>query len=230
MSHNCNRMSKNRIVLIIWVGLIMMVSKATSNGENNQRRQLNATSILGKQARLPCFVQSGRKFIWMQANRDEILSIDGNVITGDSRFGVEHTSRCRSSAARRALPIVIATTDSMFNQTENNGILTNDVNIVDSEKTVTDDGCWVYLIINSVSLYDEGLYVCQIDTMTSTLVNLNILGITGLIYIELLPIYLLFKFYLSFKFLRSSKNLPHSFEAVVESSKSIHNLNPKRQA
>ena len=196
MSHNCNRMSKNRIVLIIWVGLIVMVSKATSNGENNQRRQLNATTILGKQARLPCFVQSGRKFIWMQANRDEILSIDGNVITGDSRFGVEHTSRCRSSAARRALPIVIATTDSMLNQTENNGLLTNDVNIVDSEKSVTDDGCWVYLIINSVSLYDEGLYVCQIDTMTSTLVNLNILGISGLIYIEILKNYYLYLIFL----------------------------------
>lgn len=38
------------------------------------------------------------------------------------------------------------------------------------------DGCWVYLVINSVNLYDEGLYVCQIDTMTSTWVQLNILG------------------------------------------------------
>lgn len=134
--------------------LVMLWCLTVVTGE--QQRHVNLTSIVSKQAKLPCFVQAGRKFIWMQANRDEILSVDANVITGDRRFSVEMTNQCtdelnRTSTGRRR-----------------------------SSLAVDGDGCLVYLVINGVSLYDEGLYLCQIDTMTSTLVYLNILGEFGL--------------------------------------------------
>lgn len=37
-------------------------------------------------------------------------------------------------------------------------------------------GCWVYLIIDKLELSDEGVYVCQKDTMHSNYINLTILG------------------------------------------------------
>lgn len=140
------------------------------------QRRVNVTSITTKQAKLPCFVQAGRKFIWMQANRDEIISIDGNVITADRRFSVEQTGRCRTKSTgdetrRRALPDPFAIV-IMSGQNQSMAQTIGDDLVIDGDH----DGCWVYLVINSVSLYDEGLYVCQIDTMTSTLVYLNILG------------------------------------------------------
>ena len=140
------------------------------------QRRVNVTSITTKQAKLPCFVQAGRKFIWMQANRDEIISIDGNVITADRRFSVEQTARCRTKSTgdetrRRALPDPFAIV-IMSGQNQSVAQTIRDDLVIDGDH----DGCWVYLVINSVSLYDEGLYVCQIDTMTSTLVYLNILG------------------------------------------------------
>ncbi|RNA37692.1 limbic system-associated membrane isoform X1 [Brachionus plicatilis] len=36
-------------------------------------------------------------------------------------------------------------------------------------------GCWVYLIIDKLELSDEGVYVCQKDTMHSNYINLTIL-------------------------------------------------------
>lgn len=38
-------------------------------------------------------------------------------------------------------------------------------------------GCWVHLIIDNLELTDEGVYVCQKDTMLSSYINLTILGI-----------------------------------------------------
>lgn len=173
----------------------------SSNGEENgsaAKRRVNVTSITSKQAKLPCFVQSGRKFIWMHANRDEILSIDGNMITSDRRFSVEQTGRCRNrdggsggggagggeETRRRAIatdPFSIVIMSGM-NQTmegdEHLFLMTSGGGGGGGgdEGEQPTSGCLVYLVINSVGLYDEGLYVCQIDTMTSTWVHLNILG------------------------------------------------------
>lgn len=37
-------------------------------------------------------------------------------------------------------------------------------------------GCWVYLVIDNLKSDDEGVYVCQKDTMLSSYINLTILG------------------------------------------------------
>lgn len=148
------------------------LSKA--NNQNFEFNKLNITSILNKQIKLPCFIQTGRKFIWMHANRDEILSIDSNIITGDRRFSIEQTQEC-SNFDEPKLPTVVAKPTTNFTQTTSDLLLPNfDMSVANSGGG--GGGCWVYLIINSVNLYDEGMYVCQIDTMTSTLVYLNILG------------------------------------------------------
>lgn len=45
------------------------------------------------------------------------------------------------------------------------------------DKTELSSGCWIYLTIEKVDLIDEGVYVCQKDTMHSNYINLTILGI-----------------------------------------------------
>jgi hypothetical protein len=151
-----------KISLLIFFSAITNL-KATSDTDtvdltkniSHSRSVVNVTTLINKSAKLPCFIEVGRKFIWMQANRDEILSIDTNLITSDKRFGIEQSQSCSSS----------------------NSNLINFQMSLKKNLTNQNNGCWVYLVINSVSLFDEGQYLCQIDTMSSTLVSLNILGI-----------------------------------------------------
>ena len=70
------------------------INKVKSNDEKWPSNDFNITTVLNGQVKLPCFIEKGRKFIWMQATRDEILSIDNNLITNDLRFNIESTKKC----------------------------------------------------------------------------------------------------------------------------------------
>lgn len=126
-------------ILYYFLILFEIVSLNASNPSKSAHTntQFNITAVINKQVKLPCFIQNGRKYIWMHVKRDEILSIDNMVITPDRRFSIEKT-------------------------------VSSDVD--------QSGGCWVNLVINSVNLNDESVYICQIDTMSSSRVNLNILG------------------------------------------------------
>lgn len=169
-----NLENMNRVASILALIYIMALNVQAIEDQH----RINLTSIMSKQAKLPCFVQSGRKFIWMQANRDEILSIDANVITGDRRFSIEQTNRCRMAAGTNSQRRDAATVSIMGlgNYTSRDELSDDDSDFPSLSFSPDTHGCWVFLIINGASLYDEGLYVCQIDTMTSTWVYLNILG------------------------------------------------------
>ncbi len=117
----------------------------------------NITTLLNSQVKLPCYIEKGRKFIWMQTTRHEILSIDSNLITSDKRFSIESTKKCGGShfSHRKTLIKLAGSNHS---------------------ESVKKNGCWSNLVINDVNLSDEGVYLCQIDTMSSSKVYLNILG------------------------------------------------------
>ena len=107
---------------------------------------LNLTGILNKQVKLPCVVERDRKFIWMRSERDEIISIDRTLISNDKRLSLD-SSRCLAKQAR--------------------GVETS---------AAGKDDCLVSLVINELTVNDEGLYLCQIDTMISTKIFLSVLG------------------------------------------------------
>jgi hypothetical protein len=138
-------------------------------------KNINLTSVLNKQIRLPCMVENGRKFIWMKADRNEILTIDNMLITGDRRFSIEHSAECYDKVAK---------SDSSGSNTKKTNKKVHGSNIQSRHVThdensgisVENVGCWVYLCIENVNMNDEGLYVCQIDTMSSTRISVNILG------------------------------------------------------
>ena len=113
----------------------------------------NLTAIVDKQTRLPCFVEYGRKFIWMQTKRDLIIAIDNNVIASDRRFKLE--TKCSTLPHNR-----LRQAEFIFKYSSSKDL----------------NGCWNNLVIENVHLDDESLYICQIDTMLSTRVNLNVLG------------------------------------------------------
>lgn len=140
------------------------------------RNELNVTTIINKPTKLPCFIEDGRKFIWMQTNRDEILSIDNNLITSDKRFSIEQSQSCLLTSGGGGGGIAVKLNANNHHHNNHHANKQNET-LSSFVADGTLGGCWVYLIINSVSLFDEGTYLCQIDTMSSTLVNLNILGI-----------------------------------------------------
>ena len=136
-------------------------------------KKLNMTSVLNKQIHLPCFVEKGRKFIWMKADRNEILTIDSMMITSDRRFGIELASDCYDK------PTATAKSEgsngvrvSVFNSKNNETFISESNNQV---ITLDNYGCWVYLTIENINASDEGLYVCQINTMSTTRIQLNVL-------------------------------------------------------
>ncbi len=133
------------------------ISNSNFNLIASKSKILNVSTILYKQVKLPCFVEKGRKFIWMNMYRDEIISVDYNIITSDKRFEIE------AATTSTATTLINKESMSVFNE--------------NSKKQQTQPhGFWINLIINGVNNYDEGIYICQIDTMTTNKVFLNILG------------------------------------------------------
>jgi hypothetical protein len=148
-------------------------------------KNINLTSVLNKQIRLPCMVERGRKFIWMKADRNEILTIDNMLITGDRRFSIEHSAECYDKAVKTDNSNTAGSSSSSSNtiRKTNKGlsVQSRHTNVENNNNNpngirVENVGCWVYLCIENVHMSDEGLYVCQIDTMSSTRISVNILG------------------------------------------------------
>jgi hypothetical protein len=137
------------------------------NTSNIEPIAYNLTAATNQQVSLPCFVEHGRKFIWMSTRRDEILSIDKSVITSDVRFSVES----RDSANGKS--------DCQQQQQQATSSIVRHRKRLSVNSTIeleTKHGCWMNLIISSVNAQDQGYYLCQIDTMSSTRVYLNVLG------------------------------------------------------
>lgn len=128
----------------------------------------NLTTVVNKPARLPCFVERGRKSIWMKSDRNEILTVDNILITADKRFSIEQSPECFEK--------VIKSNNNNNNQESRSSSKLNNIdNQIQSDLNVGTLGCWVHLLIQSVSIEDEGMYVCQIDTMTSTRILVDVL-------------------------------------------------------
>lgn len=125
---------------------------------HNFENILNITTELNKKASLPCFVETNRKFIWMHTGRDEIISIATTIINGNRRLQIE--SKCMN-------------TDST-DLTVRRGTSRQFRNSIFKKKKQT-NGCWKNLVIDQIRLEDEGVYICQIDTMSSARVYLNVL-------------------------------------------------------
>jgi hypothetical protein len=147
-------------------------------------KSINLTSVLSKPIRLPCMVERGRKFIWMKADRNEILTIDNMLITNDRRFSIEHSHECYDKPVSSGAGGDLLVNKKMKSKGKTHvasGIQSRHANAdhvsVDGGISVESVGCWVYLCIENINMDDEGLYVCQIDTMSSTKISLNVLGI-----------------------------------------------------
>ena len=118
---------------------------------------LNITAVSNKKVQLPCFVEMNRKFIWMHSGRNEVISIGTNVLNNNKqRFSID--SKCYDSHSNRKSAEEFLFEYSKFKEKSNAA------------------GCWMNLIIESINSRDEGLYICQINTMSSAKVYLNILG------------------------------------------------------
>ena len=131
-------------------------------------KTINLSTALNKQSRLTCLIQKGRKFIWMQADRNEILAIDQMLMTSDRRFSIETASDCvENKHEANSIRTKKSTHAGSYTSDEFD---TNDLNLLE------ENACWIHLVIENVNLSDEGLYVCQIDTMSSTRIGMNVLG------------------------------------------------------
>jgi hypothetical protein len=146
----------NYSICLVLFGLSTILS---SNAGDFVSKDLNYTPLIAnkmynisvqmsKQAKLPCFVEFNRKYVWLDANKDQIISIDSNIIANDRRFSIELSNDCFW--------------------------LLQTIDKTDGNKP-SFNGCWIYLIINYVLLNDESLYICQTDTMYSTSVYLTVL-------------------------------------------------------
>jgi hypothetical protein len=150
------------------------INKVKSKDEKWPSNDFNITTILNSQIKLPCYIEKGRKFIWMQATRDEILSIDNNLITNDLKFSVELTKKCSNSHPKKNKEY------NLTNESTKSAKYSRFNNLTNYKEHYSNNnkryGCWSNLVINKVDLNDEGLYICQIDTMISSKIYLNILG------------------------------------------------------
>jgi hypothetical protein len=142
------------------------------NNLNNDRffytKNVNLSTVLNKQVKLPCYIQKGRKFIWMQADRNEILTIDNILITSDRRFSIETSPDCATN--------LINPNELIVRHRKSTNDDDNEKEEDETYLSIERNGCWIHLIIENVSLDDEGLYICQIDTMSSTKISMNVLG------------------------------------------------------
>jgi hypothetical protein len=179
-----------------------------STERKSMSKSINITAFIDKTAQLPCFVESGRKFIWIRAKRSEVLSIDSTIITDDKRFDMPKTPECFVKNKRNLYNFIsfnnqkldrndgiqlkprrfnelhiinsLPTTISLSANQQKDRIITNR-NQHKKEEQEEDEiklknGCWRNMLLKDIKIEDEGLYICQIDTMSSFKVYLNILG------------------------------------------------------
>lgn len=119
----------------------------------------NLTVNLNKQIRLPCLVERDRKFIWMNSKRAQIISIDRSIIIDDKRFSLDlSNANCYTSTSKLNI--------------QGRHVLSNRTTDLILPKK---EFCLTYLVIDEAKMDDEGLYICQIDTMTSFKLQLNVL-------------------------------------------------------
>jgi hypothetical protein len=137
------------LFMIHWSNAEIIDPKEHNHYQQIADKMYNMSVQMTKQAKLPCFVELNRRYIWLDANNDRIISIDSSIIINDRRFAIELSSDCFSQ----------------FQTTEK----------ADRNQLMNLNGCWIYLIINYVLLNDESLYICQTDTMLSTQIHLNVL-------------------------------------------------------
>jgi len=143
----------------------------------DHNKVINITTIYNQNAVLPCFVQTNRKFIWMHTDRDEIISIAQTIINGDNRLHIE--SECYDSEASETLKRHGVNNEKSieefvykYSKVKRRRQTTN-ATVNPNESA---DGCWRNLQMTKVQLEDEGFYICQIDTMLSARVYLNVLS------------------------------------------------------
>lgn len=162
------------VLVCMHVSICQTVYDIIDSDKKQEVTYMNVTTVYNHNAVLPCFVQSNRKFIWMHADRDEIISIAQTIINGDNRLRIE--SECYDSEASETLK-----RHGVHDGRSIDEFVDKYANLKRKRRQGTKpnrsvDGCWRNLHINKVQLEDEGFYICQIDTMSSARVYLNVLS------------------------------------------------------
>lgn len=162
------------VLVCIHVSACQTVYDIIDSDKKQEVTYLNVTTVYNHNAVLPCFVQSNRKFIWMHTDRDEIISIAQTIINGDNRLRIE--SDCYDSEASETLKRHGVHQGRSIDEFVYKYANLKRKRRQDMKPNRSVDGCWRNLQIKKVQLEDEGFYICQIDTMSSARVYLNVLS------------------------------------------------------